>query len=163
MGCRGRLSFIPLQEPGLINDEDAVFIAQMLHEIGAQIITHRVGTQSVVVDRRCIRSGTARPARSDKVQEPFRSAPESSPSRYTTALPRGSERAKRGPISSPISSKPLAHACTHATQTSSPIPNRQHAPAQNHPKHAEGDEINATLVLSPHHWADLLAPFHLID
>lgn len=73
-------------------------------------------------NRRCIRSKTACPARSDKVQEFFRSAPQSSPHRYSTALPRGSKRAKRAPINWPISSKPSAHTCTSATQTSSPTP-----------------------------------------
>ncbi|MET4144758.1 hypothetical protein ABIB45_001667 [Arthrobacter sp. UYCo732] len=104
---------------------------------------------NIVLGSRCIRSGTLCPARSESVQEFFRSSPESSPLTYSTAFACGSERANLAPISSPDLRQrigPLLHVC-HANI----IAHRQgltRPHARNAVKTPKDDKIFATVVLT---------------
>ena len=98
------------------------------------------------------------PARSDSVQEFFRSSPESNPCTYANACSRGSDLAKRRPIRACSSASPSAHSCTCATQRSSPITAGSDQLNIYLRRHAEKTTTTTTVVLDR-----VFRPWHITN
>ena len=117
-----------LQEPGLVDHQHRIVVAEVLHDVVAQVVADRVGVPVGVVEQPLhrIRGGVPgllgqRPAVLPLGRR--QQAPHIRPARA-----RGSDRANRGPIRSSTSSRPTAQSSTSATVTSSATPTDREGP-----------------------------------
>jgi len=78
-------------------DQHPVLIAQLLDDIGADVVADPVHVQSARRSSRCIPSGHTSPACSASVHPFFRSRPATSPHSYSRTRARGSARPNREP------------------------------------------------------------------
>ncbi len=93
----------------------------MVNDVTLQVITDKVRVPVSGRQQPLHPAGVPSPARSDSVQEFFRSSVESNPRTYAIACSRGSDLVKRRPIRLRNCADPSAHSCTSATHRSSPI------------------------------------------
>lgn len=84
-----------LHVAGLVHDQDRLLVVEMLHDVLAYIVTHRIGVPGCPAQQMLHAVWGLLPAHSAIVQQFLRGRSDSSPSTKRPARSRGSTRAKR--------------------------------------------------------------------